>query len=78
VKVAVTGATGTIGSRLVAALLERGDDVTVLSRDAERARRSFGDRVEAVAWADPKAEPAPAAALSGRDGVIHLLGEPIA
>jgi uncharacterized protein len=78
VRVAVTGATGTIGTRTVEELRARGDEVTVLSRDAERARRAFGDGVEAVTWADPQGEPAPAAALSGRDGVIHLLGEPIA
>ena len=77
-KVAVTGATGTIGSRVVELLRERGDEVTVLSRDAERARQTFGDGVEAVTWADPKSEPAPVEALAGRDGVIHLLGEAIA
>jgi uncharacterized protein len=77
-RVTVTGATGTIGRRLVEELRRRGDEVTVLSRDASRARRSFGEQVEAVTWADPKAEPAPAEALAGRDGVVHLLGEPIA
>jgi uncharacterized protein (TIGR01777 family) len=75
VRVTVTGATGLIGSRLVAALRERGDDVTVLSRDPARARAKLG--VEAVAW-DPLDGPAPAAALEGRDGVLHLAGEPVA
>jgi uncharacterized protein (TIGR01777 family) len=69
----VTGATGLIGSRLVAALRERGDDVTVLTRDAARARAALGD-VEAVAW-DPLAGPAPADALAGRAGVVNLMGE---
>jgi uncharacterized protein (TIGR01777 family) len=76
--VAVTGATGTIGRCLVEVLLDRGDEVIVLSRDADRARRTFGERVEAVGWADPKSGPAPAAALAGCDGVVNLLGEPIA
>ena len=70
-RVTITGATGRIGTRLVGALRRRGDDVTVLSRDAGRARASLG--VEAVAWR-PQDEPAPAAALAGRDGVIHLAG----
>lgn len=74
-RVTVTGATGLVGRRLVAALGERGDEVTVLSRDPDRARRALAG-VEAVAW-DPSA-PAPAEALAGRDAVIHLAGEPIA
>ena len=75
-RVAVTGATGTIGRAVVRELQGRGDEVTALSRDAERARSALG--VEAVEWADPKAQPAPAEALRGRDGVVHLLGEPVA
>jgi uncharacterized protein (TIGR01777 family) len=75
--VTVTGATGLLGSRIVTALCERGTDVTVLTRRPERARKRLGARAEAVAW-DPLSEPAPAAALSGRDAVVHLLGETIA
>ena len=74
-RVTVTGASGLIGSRLVEALVARGDEVTALSRDRERARERLG--VEAVAW-NPEDEPAPASALSGRTGVVHLAGEPIA
>jgi len=75
-RVAVTGATGLIGTRIVRALQARGDEVTVLSRDALRAREALGD-VDAHAWT-PLDGPAPAAALNGRDGVIHLAGEPVA
>jgi uncharacterized protein (TIGR01777 family) len=75
-KVAVTGATGLIGSRLVSSLLERGDEVTVLSRNPDRARATLGD-VEAAAWS-PTDGPAPAGALAGRDGVVHLAGENVA
>ncbi len=73
--VTLTGATGLIGTRLVAALRERGDTVAVLSRNPGRAGEALG--VEAHAW-DPVAGPAPAAALAGRDAVIHLAGEPVA
>lgn len=75
-KIAVTGATGTIGRAVVGALRERGDQVVALSRDAERARDTLG--VEVREWSDPQGEPAPAVALAGADGVIHLLGEPVA
>jgi uncharacterized protein (TIGR01777 family) len=74
-KVTVTGATGRIGSHLVAALKARGDEVTVLSRDPERASEKLG--VEALAW-DPENETAPMTALVGRDAVVHLAGEDIA
>jgi uncharacterized protein len=63
-RVAVTGASGTIGRALVEALTARGDEVTELSRSTN--------------WPDPKAAPPPADTLSGRDGVVHLLGEQIA
>lgn len=73
-RVTVTGATGLIGSALVARLTERGDEVTVLARDPDRARHALG--VEAVAW-QPTAGPPPAEALAGRDGVVNLMGEKV-
>ena len=74
-RVTITGGTGLIGRRLVRALVARGDEVTVLSRSPERARDALG--VDAVGW-QPLANPAPASALSGRDAVVHLLGENVA
>jgi hypothetical protein len=74
-KVTLTGATGLIGTGIVRALRARGDAVTVLTREPDRARGALGD-VEAHAWR-PLEEPAPAAALSGRDAVVHLAGEPV-
>lgn len=76
-RVTVTGATGLIGRRLVAALARRGDEVTVLSRDPARARDVLGSGIEAARW-DALHEPAPSATLAGRDGVVHLAGEPVA
>lgn len=73
-RIAITGATGLIGRRLVQALRERGDEVTVLSRRPEAARRMLG--VHAFGW-QPETEPAPVGALAGRDVVVHLAGEPI-
>jgi uncharacterized protein len=76
VKVAVTGATGTIGSALVRELLVRGDEVTALSRSPSRARARLG--IQAVGWERPKSEQPPPESLRGRDGVVNLLGEPLA
>jgi uncharacterized protein len=88
-RLTVTGATGLIGRRLVGRLLARGDEVTVLSRDPvgtraetaliERARagRPGAPPVVVHPWS-PQAGPAPVEALSGRDAVVHLAGEPVA
>jgi uncharacterized protein (TIGR01777 family) len=75
-RVAITGATGTLGRAVVRELTARGDEVTALSRDGERARTELG--TDAATWADPKAERPPPDALRGRDAVVHLLGETVA
>jgi uncharacterized protein (TIGR01777 family) len=75
-RVTVTGATGTIGRALVAELIARGDEVTALSRDASRAADLLGSTT--LAWPAPKDDPPPLEALRSHDGVVHLLGEPIA
>ncbi len=77
-RVLITGATGTIGLSLADALRARGDQVVALSRDPERGRRVLGDGVEVHAWPDPTEAPPPSEALTGVDGVVHLLGEPVA
>jgi uncharacterized protein len=71
-RVTLTGASGLIGSRLVHALKDRGDEVTVLSRDPGRAARRLG--VGAGRW-QPLEGRAPVHALAGRDAVVHLAGE---
>ena len=76
-KVVVTGATGTIGQALVAALQQRGDDVVVLSRNPARSSQKLGGHVAAHTWSDPVNEPAPAGAFTGADAVVHLAGEPV-
>jgi len=89
-RVTVTGATGLIGPGVVSALIDRGDEVTVLSRDPDRARAKLdmdgaeagtgsgtGTGVRALGW-DPLSEPAPAQALAGRDAIVHLAGAPVA
>ncbi len=80
-RVTVTGATGLIGVALVEALQRRGVEVSVLSRDAARARERLSaaglQPVEAFAW-EMLGEPAPSEALEGRDAIVHLAGENVA
>jgi uncharacterized protein (TIGR01777 family) len=77
----ITGATGLVGRRLLLDRLERGDQVTVLSRDAAAAGRLFAADANpnvTVVEGDP-ARPGPwQKALDGCDAVIHLAGAPVA
>jgi uncharacterized protein (TIGR01777 family) len=77
-RVAVTGATGLIGSALIRTLQARGDQVVALTRDTEAGRAVLGDQLELQPWPTPRDAPPPVAALAGADAVVHLLGEPIA
>jgi uncharacterized protein len=82
-RVTITGATGLIGRRVVARLRARGDEVTVLSRDPERARTRLESAtagpgaLQAAGW-DLWSQAAPTEALTGRDAIVHLAGENIA
>ena len=77
-RVLITGATGTIGRALVAALQVRGDEVVALSRDADRAREALGASVEVHPWPEPEQAPPPQSALAGAGAIVNLLGEPVA
>ena len=73
-RVAVTGATGLIGGRVVRALAGHGHTVRVLSR---REAPSLPSGVESAAW-NPLGGQASEAALEGVDAVVHLAGENVA
>ena len=69
--VVVTGATGLIGQPLVAALVDVGVSVRVVSQDPARAAGSFAADVGVHGWgADELKE-----ALRGSSGVVNLAGE---
>jgi uncharacterized protein len=76
-RVTLTGASGLIGPAVISELERRGAEITVLSRNPQRARQTLGEAVEVVGWST-LTEPAPAAALSGRDAIVHLAGAPVA
>jgi hypothetical protein len=76
-RVVITGATGTIGSEVCKALVERGDVPVALSRDPDRARAALPQGTETAVWPQPIKAPPPGAALTGADAVINLVGEPI-
>lgn len=79
-KVAVTGATGFVGTHLVKRLCAEGHTVKVFTRNAERARKVFPasvfKEVEIVAY-EPLTSGDWQSEISGCDGVVNLAGEAI-
>ncbi|ARV61966.1 TIGR01777 family protein [Nostocales cyanobacterium HT-58-2] len=79
-KVAIAGATGFVGSRLVERLHEEGMRLVVLTRNTAYAQKVFPPtafpNVEIVAYT-PTASGAWQSSISGCDGVVNLAGEPI-
>lgn len=80
-KVAVTGATGFVGSRLVKQLQQAGDQILVLTRNPARAERLFPadafSGVKILAY-QPLQSGDWQSRISGCDGVVNLAGAPIA
>ncbi len=77
-RIVVTGATGTIGREVIAALRDRGDQPVALSRDPQRAQELLGNTVEVHHWPDPSHSPPPPDSLAGAEAVVNLIGEPVA
>lgn len=76
-KVVIAGGTGFVGNALVAALLERGDKVTLVTRDPVSAQRRWDARLDARLWNGR--DPGPwVMSLDGADAVINLSGESVA
>lgn len=75
-RIFVTGGTGLVGSRLVAKLLERGDEVLVLTRRPVFARFHLGERCKFVEG-DVTQRGEWMEVVNTCDAVIHLAGEGI-
>lgn len=77
----ITGATGLIGRRLVLDRLERGDQVVLLSREPERARKLFAaeaNRNISVVAGNAATPGQWQHSVGGCDAVIHLAGAGLA
>ncbi len=70
-KVFVTGATGFVGSHLVDALLERGDEVVCLVRSEAKFKRIFADRAPCPVIGDLDDGEALRAGCEGAEVVFH-------
>ena len=79
-KIAITGATGLVGTRLVSKLKEQNHQIVVFTRNSDKARKIFPSTrfpnieivrytpLESGTWQDK---------VSGCDAVVNLAGEPI-
>ncbi len=80
-KIAITGATGFVGSRLVERLISQGHQLIVLSRSVQRAQKVFPSttfkNLEIVGYM-PTVSGDWQNVISGCDAVVNLAGEPIA
>lgn len=79
-KVAVTGGTGLVGSRLVEQLVAERHEVVVLTRSSPKARTLFPVEVYptvSIVSYDPMNSDLWQASISGCDAVVNLAGEPI-
>ncbi len=75
-KVAITGATGFVGRRLVERLQEQGHQPLILTRNPAAAQRAF-PTLEIIAYT-PTESGSWQQAIAGCDAVVNLAGEPIA
>ena len=80
-KIAITGATGFVGTRLVKELHQQGDSIVVLTRNQERAKKIFPPtsfaNLEIVEYT-PTQSGEWQKVISGCDGVVNLAGASIA
>ncbi|MBD1218540.1 MAG: TIGR01777 family protein [Aphanizomenon flos-aquae Clear-A1] len=80
-KIAISGATGFVGSRLVAKLHAEGHRILVLTRNTTFAQKVFPPQafpnLEIIAYT-PIVSGAWQDTIAGCDGVVNLAGEPIA
>jgi hypothetical protein len=80
-KIAITGATGLVGSRLVEKLNAQGNQLVIFSRNPDKASKVFPSvvfpNIEVVKY-NPQESGDWQQKISGCDAVINLAGEPIA
>jgi uncharacterized protein (TIGR01777 family) len=73
-RIFITGGTGLVGSRLIRALLQRGDTVAVLTRRPDAAYALFGQEATVVSG-DPMRAGDWMGATADCDAIVHLAGE---
>lgn len=75
-KIVVFGGTGFVGSNLIGNLLEKGHEVIVVSRDINKSKNTFSNKVAHIEW-DYATDVVPAG-MEEADCIINLAGVSIA
>lgn len=73
-RIVITGATGLIGRKLSKEFIKEGNQVTIVSRSIDKARKIITDAYNYIEWNYKKE---PANFVNGNDIIIHLMGENI-
>jgi uncharacterized protein (TIGR01777 family) len=76
-KIVISGATGFLGKYIIAELSAKGYAVCVLSRNADKARKTIGTANEYINWNGEESREL-YAAIEGSRAVIHLAGASVA
>jgi uncharacterized protein (TIGR01777 family) len=72
-KIIITGATGSIGRRLCPPLIEKGNEVTIFTRNPAEAKHIIPNAANYIEWDYNKADQW-MNELNGKDTIIHLAG----
>ena len=72
-KIIITGATGSIGQKLVKELIARGDEITVFTRNPKKAKKKISSASKYIKWDYNKPDEWKDH-LNGVDSVVHLAG----
>lgn len=75
--VLITGGTGMIGKALTQALIERGFNVIILTRQINDKQKTINDKLSYAVW-DIKKQTIDQAAIAKADHIIHLAGASVA